>query len=182
MEARHASRPDADSIQPGGLQPQQQAAPAVAGSGGARRDHDILRRLGPGQWHLQPTLSTKFGTGAGQVLAPFWPVDDTSTLRIIAGSYEALAADEGADLAALLHDSARDLRDNAPAATVTPVKPPSRSFLQRLFGREELGGAASATVFAQTRGLQARVAPWVDRSHPHYWAAFAVHGLPDRVG
>ena len=31
---------------------------------------------------------------------------------------------------------------------------------------------------AATRGM-ARVA--VDRAHPHHWAGFALHGLPDKI-
>ena len=56
--------------------------------------------------------------GAGQVLAPFWPVDDTSTFQIMQGFYRGLAAEEGADLAALLRNSAAALRTGAPQAVV----------------------------------------------------------------
>ena len=77
-----------------------------------------------------------------------------------------------------MRNSAAALRTGAPQAVVEAPPAQRKSFWQRLRSTAQAGVTADVDE-AETRGGLARIQ--VDRSHPHHWAAFAIHGLPDEV-
>ena len=120
-------------------------------------------------------------SGAGQVMAPFWAVDTMATKRLIGAFYRELGRSEAIDLATALARGAHELRRDH-ATTVARAAKPTPWWRRWMWARPT---GISALPLGVTRGFGSSTHSGkasFDHSAPHYWACFALHGLPDQVG
>jgi CHAT domain-containing protein len=145
--------------------------------------------------------------GAAQVMASAWPVWNDATVQLMAGFYERLGQNEGADLAESLSASARAVRSGGTAQfAANHLAARHAPFWGWLRGRSTSPSVPKTSRRWRT-GYRLTVAaddtdtnqPGLDPdieadspepdpdtapanwNHPYFWAGFAIHGTKDTV-